>query len=217
MNVSTYGTVLFLHIAAVIAGLMLAAVLHAGLLMTRRAQFTAQCRPWMPVIRVLEPLLPVAALIILGTGGWLLHLSGGEFSWGDGWVVVSLAALAVIEVVGGLLAPRREAWQQKLAEASDGPVTPEVRKAGLDPALWCFGHGATAGFIGIVFLMAAKPATGWSIAIEVAVIALGAATAVPFVFRPANVAVPGPRVPSETSAPRRPGGRHADISHAGRD
>lgn len=200
MGVSTAGVVMFLHVTAVIIGLMLAAVLHTALLMSRRARTTAECRPWAPVVARVEPLLPVAAAVILGSGAWLIHLSGGEVDWGDGWIVVSLVALVVIELAGGAVAPRSGAWRAKIAATPDGAVPDDVRRAGLDPVLWCVAHAATAGFVGIVFLMSAKPSTGWSVVIVIAAVLLGAATAIPFLRPPRVITIPAQRTEPVTTS-----------------
>ncbi len=203
MGISTEGVLMFVHVTAVIVGLMLAAVLHTALLMTRRARTTDECRPWVPIVGRVEPLLPLAALVILGSGAWLIHLSGGEVSWSEGWIVVSLVTFVLIEAAGGSLAPRSKAWRAKMAEAAPGPVPDDVRRAGLDPSFWYVAHGGTAGFLAVVFLMSAKPTAGWSIVITVAAVAAGVGTAVPFVRPRPIITLPEPRSDAEARTGQR--------------
>lgn len=199
MSITTDGFVMFAHIAAVVVGFMLAAVLHTALLMTRRAKTMAECRPWVPVVSAVEPLLPLAALAILGSGAWLIDLSGGEVAWGDGWIVVSLVTLIVIEIAGGSISPRSKRWRARLAQAPDGPVPEDVRAAGLDPVLWSVAHIATGGFLGVVFVMSARPSGLGSVLVVLIAVALSLASAVPFVRRPRTVVLPDAASPRQSA------------------
>jgi hypothetical protein len=186
MGVDTEGFALFVHIALVVAGLMMAAVLHAALLQLRRAPTFADMRPWVPVIRRVEPLLPLAALGVFASGAWLIELSDGAWAWDQGWILTSIVGLVVGEAVGAALAPYSHALTAAIADAGDGTVSPEVRQRSLDARLWCGSHFITAVFFGIIFLMSAKPNGVWGpIGIIVASGLFGIASAVPF-LRPAH-------------------------------
>lgn len=196
MNLTTTSFVLFLHIALVIVGLCLAAVLHAGLLLMRAAGDALQIKAWPRVVAVLEATLPIDALLILGTGAWLLHLSGGEFGWSAGWVVASLVGLVAVEVAGASVSRRSAALRRVIRDAPSGPISPQVRRRVLDPVLWSVMHGGTAVFLGIVFLMVVKPSGSWSAAVLLAAAALGVLSARPFTIRPAGRPLPPlPRQP----------------------
>lgn len=185
MNVDTEGVAMFLHIAFVVVGMMLAAVLHVSLIQSRRATRVAEMRPWVPVIRRVDPLLPIAALVVLGTGAWLIDLSDGEFEWGQGWILTSLVALIVAEAVGASLKPRTHALTVAITESPDGPVTPELHQRAVDPVLWFGAHFITAMFFGIIFVMSAHPAGTWQPIVIVVIAALiGLLSAVPFVREP---------------------------------
>lgn len=194
MEPTTSDVVLFAHITLVIVGLALAAVLHTALIMVRGADYVADLRQWPRVIERVEPLLPVAALLILLSGAWLLHLSGGEFTWSAGWVTASLVGLLVAELAGAAMVPRSRALRRTIRAVDPGPVTIELRRRVTDPWLWIVAHAATADFVAIVFLMVVKPSGGWSAIVLIAVTAAGALTAIPFVRRPRGVPpVPAPR------------------------
>jgi hypothetical protein len=182
----TFNVVLFLHITAAIAGFMVAAVLHVGLLQMRRARTIAELRAWEPTITRLEPMFPLIAATLVGLGAWLLHLSGGEFGWSDGWVITAVTTLAFVEVIGaGVLGRRSKALMARVRQAPDGPVPDDVRRAVLDPPLWLCAHLTTAAVIGIVCLMATKPAGVISVVVILVASALGALSAVPFLRAPA--------------------------------
>ena len=155
-------------------------MLHAGLLLVRAARDVAAVRAWPRVIAVVEPVLPATALVILLTGAWLLHLSDGEFSWGQGWVIASLVGLVVAEAAGAAAAPRSAALRRAISRAPDGPVGAEVRQRICDPVLWCILHGATAIFLAVVFVMVVKPSGLWSAVVIAAVGLAGALSGYPF-------------------------------------
>jgi hypothetical protein len=132
-------------------------------------------RSWARVVHRLDPLFPVAALVLLGLGSWLVHLKGDEgIKWSDGWIITAVTTLVVIEgLAGALLAPRAKALVHAIEHTADGPVPDAIRAASVDRAIWHPAHMATIGFLGVVFLMAAKPAGGWAVAIVVVAVALG--------------------------------------------
>lgn len=194
MAVTTSEVVLFAHLTLVIVGLALAAVVHTALIMVRAAEYVSDLRPWPRVIERVEPMLPVVALLILASGAWLLHLSGGEFTWSAGWVTTSLIGLLVAELAGAAVAPRSRALRRAIRAVDPGPVTTDLRRRVTDPWLWLVAHAGSADFLAIVFLMVVKPSGGWSAVVLVAVIAVGALTAVPFLRRTRGVPpVPAPR------------------------
>lgn len=158
VNITRYGVVLFLHIGVAIIAFMMAAVLHAALHAMPRSTSVAQARPFAALVHRLEPLLPIAALVLLGLGAWLIHLSHGAWKWKDGWILVAVVTLVVVEgLAGALLAPRSKKLVAMIESAPDGELTPELRTAMADPVIWDLAHIATFGFLGVVFVMASKP------------------------------------------------------------
>lgn len=170
MNVTLAGVVLFLHISVAIAAFMVGGVLHTALQMMPRAATVQEMRPWARVVHRLDPLFPFLALALLGLGAWLVHLEGDEgVGWSSGWVITAVVALVVVEAASGaLLAPRAKALVADIQAAADGPVPDAIRAQAKDPVIWNLAHVATVGFLGVVFVMAAKP-TGWLAAVVVAV------------------------------------------------
>jgi hypothetical protein len=179
MHVTLFGFVLFLHILTAIVAFMMAAIVHAGLPALARARDVREMRSWAAVLHRLEPLFPIAALILLLLGAWLVHLSAGEIRWSDGWLLTSLIALIVVEgVAGAKLAPKAKAAVKAVEEAPDGPVPDSLRRtAGLEPWIWYPSHVATFGFAAVVFLMAAKPAGAWAVVIVIVGALIGVAAA----------------------------------------
>jgi len=178
MHVTLYGFVLFLHIFTAIVAFMMAAVVHVGLPALARAGDVREMRSWAAILHRLEPLFPIAALMLLGFGLWLIHLSKGVVHFSDGWLLTAFVTLIVIEgLSGALLAPKAKAAVRAVEEAADGPVPSSVHDAALEPAIWYLAHLGTFGFGGVVFLMAAKPSGAWAIVIVVVASAIGLAAA----------------------------------------
>lgn len=162
MSITTYNVVLFLHIGVAIIAFMMAAVLHAALHAMPRSSSGAQAKPFAALVHRLEPLLPIAALLLLGLGAWLIHLSHGAWRWKDGWIMVAVISLVVIEgLAGALLAPRSKKLVAMIEAAPDADgLSAELRTSMADPVIWDLAHVATGGFLGVVFVMATKPSGG---------------------------------------------------------
>jgi MFS family permease len=164
MHVTLFGFILFLHILTAIVAFMMAAIVHAGLPALARARDVREMRSWAALLHRLEPLFPIAALLLLVLGAWLIHLSKGRIHWGDGWLLTSLIALIVVEAIAGVkLAPKAKAAVKAVEEAADGPVPDSVRRTALEPWIWYPSHVATFGFAAVVFLLAARPAGAWAV------------------------------------------------------
>src|SRR5438270_524715 len=166
MGITLFGVVLFLHIALVVVAFAMAGIVHAGLPAMARARDVSQMRPWSELLHRLDPLFPLVALLLLGLGSWLVHLGAhtdDAFSFKDGWVITSIVTLIVIEgLAGALLAPTAKRLVATIRESADGVPSAELRSATMDPKIWYPGHIATFGFLGIVFVMATKPAGSWA-------------------------------------------------------
>ena len=176
MHVTLFGFVLFLHILTAIVAFMMAAIVHAGLPALARAKDVREMRPWAAILHRLEPLFPIAALLLLGLGAWLVHLSDGEIKFSDGWLLTGLITLVVVEAVAGIkLSPKAKAAVKAVEEAADGPVPESVRQTALEPWIWHPTHVATFGFAAVVFLMAAKPSGAWSPIIVIIGVLIGLA------------------------------------------
>jgi hypothetical protein len=166
MHVTLFGVVLFLHIFIAIVAFAMAGVLHTALQVIGRARRVEEVRSWGAVAHRLEPMLPLLALVLLGLGGWLVHLgehTDDQFSFTSGWVLTAIITVVAVEAIGGiLLKPRGEKLSALIAAAPDGDVSDEINSAARDWVFWDMAHLTTFAFFGVVFLMAAKPSGAWS-------------------------------------------------------
>lgn len=179
MHVETAGVVLFLHITVAIVAFAMAGVLHASLQVMGRARRVEEIRTWGVVAHKIEPLFPLMALLLLGLGAWLVHLgqhTDDKFSFSTGWILTGIVTLVVVEAIGGaVLAPRGKKLTELIAAAPDGDVSAEIRQAARDPWFWDMAHLTTFGFLGIVFVMAAKPDGAWAVLFPVVGAVVGVA------------------------------------------
>ena len=206
MHVTLFGVVLFLHITVALLAFAMAGVMHTALNVVGRGRTVTELRPWAAVMHRIEPLFPVMALLLLGLGAWLVHLGAhtdDAFSFSTGWILTAIITLVVVEAAGGaVLAPHGKKLTALIHDAPDGPVTAEIVAAARRPLFWDLAHLTTFGFVGVVFLMAAKPSGAWAPVFPIVGAVLGVVlsrlqlAALP----PADAtAVPGQRVGAEQS------------------
>jgi hypothetical protein len=175
------------HILGVL-GLFIAMALElAALVGMRRASTVTQAHEWAGLGSVLGVLFPLAAVLILVSGLYLVH-----DQWGDGtsWSTLSLIVLIALSADGALLNGRRlEAIRAAVGAAPAGAVPPGLRRQILDPVLWTSVQGSAAVAVGIVYLMTLKPDLTGSLVALVIAAALGVASALP-IWRGTGAAQP---------------------------
>ena len=166
MHIDLFGVILFLHITVVVTAFAMAGVMHTALQATARAGTVQELRSWGKAMHRIEPLFPIMARLLLGLGIWLVHLgehTDDNFRFSDGWVITAIVTLVAVEAVGGaVLAPRGKKLTSQIEAAGDGPVSDEIHASTTDPAVWYAAHVTTFAFLGVVFLMAAKPTGAWA-------------------------------------------------------
>ena len=77
---------LLLHLAGVVllfSGMMVAAVAHAG---ARRLSRAGEIAALLGLTRTGVALVAAGALVLVGSGFWLIEASNGFYSLGDGWI-----------------------------------------------------------------------------------------------------------------------------------
>ena len=207
MHVTLFGVVLFLHITVAIVAFAMAGVMHTSLQVVGRCKTLQELRPWAAVMHRIEPLFPIMALVLLGLGAWLVHLGAhtdDAFSFKDGWILTAIVTLVVVEAAGGaVLAPHGKKLNALIHDAADGPVTADIVAAARRPLFWDLAHLTTFGFLGVVFLMAAKPSGAWAPVFPIAGAVVGVVLSrLQLASMPPSDAasVPGQRVAGEKSS-----------------
>jgi len=106
-----------------------------------------------------------------------------------------------------MLAPSAKKLVATIRETADGVPSTALRTAARDPKIWYPGHIATFGFLGIVFVMAAKPAGEWAWLFPAVGAAVGIALARMQLMRLA--VSDGGQVPSQRAAATAPAEQQA--------
>lgn len=170
-NMTLYELMLLAHIlgaVVVVGGSLVGPLLMRRL---RAASSVASLRAVAGVAQALSKLAGPSAGVVLVAGVVMVVL---DWSFGDGWILVSLALFAVSGVLAVAVAEPVLKRVVALAETTpDGPVTPEIRAAVHDQKLAGAHNTLVAVDIAIVALMTLKPGLAASVGIGVAAIAVG--------------------------------------------
>jgi hypothetical protein len=106
---------------------------------------------------------PVAVLIILVSGLWMV----GRSSWvdfSDAWVIVSIVALVVVTILGvGVHGRRLEKLREAAESAPDGPVSAQLQVLIRDQVLHLSAWGSTGSAFSFLYVMVDHPGALWSI------------------------------------------------------
>jgi hypothetical protein len=168
-----YEVVLFCHIAVLLFAMALAGAIHSSEWLVLRTSTVQEMRGLARPQAWGILFAPVVALLLL-LGSWLVKLSddrAADYSFSDGWVWTAAVVLAIAFVAGfAVEGPHAERLIKALAEAPDGPVTPDLRELASNRLNWVLGHAVPLMIIGVVSNMVNKP----SAAVSILVIAVGA-------------------------------------------
>jgi uncharacterized membrane protein len=112
------------------SGLAVAAVAHAG---ARRSEHPGEVAALLGLTQSGVALVSAGALLIVGSGLWLIELSHGFYSLGDGWIASSLGLLVLAFALGAAGGQRPKRARLPAARAADeGEARAEELRALLD-------------------------------------------------------------------------------------
>jgi hypothetical protein len=176
---------LFIHILGVFALAGASAVGFATFSMMRRAK-TVQVRVFAGLGKILSQyyVFPVAALVLILSGAYLVSKFDPVYSWGDGWILWSFIAV-LVATAGGyfVVTPRMAAIGMAAGPAPDGPVPASVAEKLTDPALFAVMHGNLMITFAIIWNMTTKPGGVGAFLAIVILAAIGVASAYPMYQR----------------------------------
>jgi hypothetical protein len=176
--VSTYQTVLFIHLLALFIGIGAGSILVVCLFKLAAATTVSEAAPWGSVAGKTGRVFPIAIVGLFGSGA---YLTSDAWTWTTGWIVVGIAGLAVLAVQGPLFGERSgKKLEQALRSNGPGPLGEQARRMARYPALWITEFSALGLVFGIVWNMTLKPGLAGAIAAAVSGYVVGAAVAMLF-------------------------------------
>lgn len=150
---------LLLHLSGVVllfAGTTVAAVAHAA---ARRHERPSEIAALLSLTRVGVALVAAGALLVVGSGLWLIEVSNGFYSLGDGWIAGAFGLLVlsfVLGAAGGQRPKRARRLAERLAAGGEGRVE-DLRELLDDPASNALNYAAALAMIAALVIMVWKP------------------------------------------------------------
>lgn len=170
-----YGLVLFLHLSALLGAIGTAALLHFAEVRLRAADTVAAVRVWARLIEKGAKVFPLALLVLLASGAYLVDQ---RWTWSSGWVDASLVGVGVLFVVGAaVIGGRTRALRRELADAIDDAVPARLAQIAREHIGGIVSWTNTGLALGIVFVMTTKPALTGSLAALAVAAGLGTVVA----------------------------------------
>jgi hypothetical protein len=145
-----------------------------------RGRTTAELRALLGVAALGSRLLQAGVLVMLAGG---VALTAHAWSFGDGWIVVSIALVVVYAGAGLFVDKRVGQVGAALEHAPDGPVQADLRARTGDRAMHAVDRASAAILTELLFLMVVKP-TGGGIVLSLVVALLLAAALTASALRP---------------------------------
>jgi hypothetical protein len=179
---------LYVHLLALLLGMMAGGILVVCLLQLRAATTLEAALPWGMVAGKTEKAFPIAVLGLFGTGA---YMTSDLWTWGTGWIDVSIAGLAILALQGPLVGGRTaKKLEHALMENGPGPLGEAARRMTRHPGLWVTEFANLALVCAIVWNMTQKPSTAGAILSLVVAYAVGVALASRFTKAPAEELAP---------------------------
>jgi uncharacterized membrane protein len=150
-----YLVALFLHLVVVGLAFSAIALIHFHLWRLRRTEQVAEARRSVAVIASSARLMPVIALLLFVTGGYMTQV---RWTWRTPWVELGVIGLVALLVIGlGVLKPRLGRIIRALAQATDARLSPDLNGLLRDRVVWVGTHVQPMLVIAVMFVMVGKP------------------------------------------------------------
>lgn len=150
---------LLLHLAGALllfSGMTVAAVAQLG---ARRRAHPAEIAALLGLTRSGVALVAAGGLVLVGSGLWLIEVSNGFYSLGDGWIAGALGLLVlafVVGAIGGQRPKRARLLAERLAAGNE--TSPVELRALLDDRLsLALNYAAALLVVAALVIMVWKP------------------------------------------------------------
>lgn len=196
-----YRIALFLHVCGALALFAAIAIELVGTFGFRRATTVEQVRMYSRIVKITDPMFPLAAVTLLVAG---IVLTITSYSFGTPFVVVGIVTLVAMAILGPAVQGKTwKAVEEAAHDLPDGPVPPDLRRLMENPAAWASTGGSVLGAVGVIAIMTMKPGWGVAIALVVTGYAIGALAGRMLVVRTSPATLPAG---SAGETPRTAGG-----------
>lgn len=162
---TAYSIALFVHVVGAMLLFVTLSLEGVALRQVRRAATAVEAMRAAALLRLNRVIGPISLVGVLGAG---LYMSATTWGWVP-WIVVALAAYALIAVFGAVNGIRIVAFERTLAKEA-GPVAQQVLDRLRNPLLLASWSARVGIAVGVVFLMTVKP----GVAIAVLAVVIGA-------------------------------------------
>lgn len=165
-----YHVVLFIHVVTAIVVVGGSFAMDFAGTRAKRARSVDSLTSWLEALTIGSKAVAVSAGITFLAG---LYLAFEGDWWGQGWMVVSLVLFLMAGALAGLVMDKGVARMLETTRTfPEGPMTPELGRQLVQPAMALAGPAMVGTDLAIVFLMTNKPA-GYAAALTVAAIGAG--------------------------------------------
>ena len=153
------GWALLVHLAGVVllfSGMAVAAAAHEG---ARRREHPGEVAALLGLTRTGVVLVAAGGLALVGSGLWLIEVSEGVYSLGDGWIAAALGLLVLAFLLGAFGGQRPKRARRLATRAADegDERGGELRALLDDPLSRALNYAAALAMIAALVIMVWKP------------------------------------------------------------
>ena len=170
---------MFLHIAGALGISAALGLEWTGLRQIRSTILPEQVHAWIGIFKSANKVLFVSMLMNVLTGIYMIVTEWGAVAW----IIVSLGSLVLMMVLAMMLTRPRVAAIERALATEKRPVSQTLHSLASHPLLWISIQTRVAVFLGILFLMIAKPEWGGSLITSGIAIVFGIASVLPLLRR----------------------------------
>ena len=173
-TVNLYSIALFLHVVGALGVFVMLALEWVNLQRLQQVTTAEQVREWFTSSAGSRLVGGISFLLILTPGFYMTATAWG----GVGWITVTLGAIVLMGLLGGVLTGPRMAAIKRGMETESGSISADLQRLLHHPLLWVSMQTRVAIALGIVFLMCVKPALVGSLLTVGVAIVLGLAASI---------------------------------------
>jgi hypothetical protein len=153
---NAYHIALYVHLLAIVAASVAAALTHLSLTRATRAGTVGETLAWFGFGGAVAKVFPVSVLTLVISGGYMVSTLGSA-GWKTGWVQAALAGAVLLFGLGGMIGARqgRAAMALGRLQSEHGPGHPVANTP--DPVVAVLSWVNPGIALAVMFVMTTKP------------------------------------------------------------